>query len=129
MVLGISEFDVEDTLDSMLNDIESPKIKDNGQSVEQDVHTTNTSKDLFLSRIQLIFGRLSDEQIKIINETGEIPSNAKFVRTIRGYKIANNWCNFRTGTSILPFGYEVKKNIFGFAIVVPVGTRGFFIKK
>ena len=126
MVLGISEFDVEDTLDSMLNDMEAQKTAE--QPIVQDVPKMKEDKKAIISRFQLILNRLSDEQIKLINETGELPQNAKFVHKIGGYKIVNNWFNFRTGTSVLPFGYEVRKNIFGFTIVVPVGSKGFFIK-
>lgn len=33
------------------------------------------------------------------------------------------------GTRVLPQGYELKKNILGFTLVVPIGTKGAVIKK
>lgn len=82
-----------------------------------------------ISRTRLFFSRLKDDQIDAINKAGRLPDNAKFIGSIGGYAICNNFFNYRTGTQILPAGYEVKKNIFGFAVVVPKGSKGFFIKK
>lgn len=128
MVLGISEFDVEDTLDSMLNDMESQKIQEK-TSVQEIPKIKDEEKNLKISRWQIFCNRLTEGQIKLINDTGELPSNAKFVTKISGgYKIVNNWFNIRTGTCILPFGYEVKRNILGFTEVLPVGSKGLFIK-
>ncbi len=132
MVLGISEFDVEDTLDSMLNDMEIKKSQEqNTHTAGSEIKTEENTKDekLVINRFCLLFHRLSDEQIKLINKTGELPENAKFVTGIFGrYKIVNNWFNICTGTCILPFGYEVRKNLFGFAVVVPVGSKGLFLR-
>ena len=128
MVLGISEFDVEDTLDSMLNDIEPKKVQE--QPVVQEVPKIKEEQKTIISGFLIFCKRLKDEHIKLINETGELPENAKFVSCLcGGYKIVNNWFNFRSGTCILPFGYEVSKNLLGFTIVVPIGTKGFWIKK
>lgn len=128
MVLGISEFDVEDTLDSMLNDIEPPKAPEK-QTVPE-IKNAGAENKLEISNWQLLTGRFSVEQIKLINEKGELPLSAKFIpKLFGGYKIVKNWMNIRTGTCILPFGYEVKKNIFGFTVVLPVGSKGLFIKK
>lgn len=125
MVLGISEFDVEDTLDSMLSDIEQPKVS----KVEVDNLGQTASDKLVISNIRIFFSRLTDEQIRHINETSELPENAKFVSSLWGnYRIVNNWLNFRVGTQVLPFGYEVKKNILGQVVVVPIGSKGIWIK-
>lgn len=129
MVLGISEFDVEDTLDSMLNDMDSQKTQEK-PSVQEVPKINDDEKKQKITKWQLLSNRLNDKQIKLINEKGELPPNAKFVpKLFGGYKIVNNWFNIRTGTCILPFGYEVKQNIFGYTVVVPIGASGLFIKK
>ena len=80
-----------------------------------------------ISRIRLMFSRLTDEQIKAVNESKMLPENAKFV--FGGKTICNNFFNFSAGARKLLPGYELKKNILGFTVVVPEGTKGFFIKK
>ena len=77
MVLGISEFDVEDTLDSMLNDMEIKKSQEqNTHTAGSEIKTEENTKDekLVINRFCLLFHRLSDEQIKLINKTGELPA-------------------------------------------------------
>ena len=80
-----------------------------------------------ISRMRLMFSRLTDEQIKAVNESKMLPENAKF--QFGGKVICNNWFGFSAGTRKLLPGYELKKNIFGFTIVVPESTKGLFIKK
>lgn len=82
-----------------------------------------------ISRTRLFFGRLTDEQIKQINEAKKLPENAKFVMNgFGGYVITNNFFNFRAGTRDLPAGFEVKKDIFGFTVVLPKGMEGISVK-
>lgn len=80
-----------------------------------------------ISRIRLMFSKLTDDQIKAVNESKMLPENAKF--QFGGKVICNNWFGFSAGTRKLLPGYELKKNIFGFTIVVPEGTKGLFVKK
>lgn len=83
-----------------------------------------------ISTTQLMFGRLTDEQIKAINESGQLPENAKFVMNgMGGYAITNNFFNLRAGTRQLPEGFEVKKDVMGFVTVLPKGMDGALIKK
>ena len=82
-----------------------------------------------ISTARLLFGRLTDEQIKQVNESKQLPENAKFVMNgFGGYSITNNFFNFRAGTRQLPEGFEVKKDIFGFTVVLPKGMTGISIK-
>ena len=82
-----------------------------------------------ISRLRLMFNLLTDEQIDQINKSGKLPSNGKFIMNGMGsHHIANNFFNLRAGTQTLPEGFEVKKNVLGFAVVVPKGTEGLLVK-
>lgn len=82
-----------------------------------------------ISTSRLLWGRLTDEQIRMVNESGRLPENAKFVMSGFGsYAITTNFFNFRAGTRELPAGFEVKKDIFGFTTVLPKGMEGACIK-
>lgn len=82
-----------------------------------------------ISKTRLFFCALTDEQIAQINESKKLPKNGKFVNNGYGqYFITPNFFGLRPGTQDLPEGFEVKKNIIGFAVVVPKGTKGFMIK-
>ena len=79
--------------------------------------------------LRLTTGLLTDEQVDNINKTRKLPDNAKFIPNGFGqYYIANNFFNMRAGTQTLPEGFEVKKNVLGFAVVVPKDTNGLLIK-
>jgi len=83
-----------------------------------------------ISAARIMFRVLTDEQIDQINKSGKLPSNGKFIQNGMGsYDISNNFFNLTAGTQILPEGYEVKKNVFGFAMVVPKGTEGALIQE
>ena len=78
---------------------------------------------------RLIFGLLTDKQVAQINASRKLPPNAKFVMNgVGGYSISNNFFGVRTGTQILPEGFEVKKNVLGFAVVLPKGSDGIMLK-
>ena len=82
-----------------------------------------------ISRTRLFFDRLTDEQIKQVNESKKLPENAKFIMNgFGGYTMENNFFNFRAGTRDLPAGFEVKKDIFGFTVVLPKGMNGIAVK-
>lgn len=71
-----------------------------------------------------VFSRLTDEQIKAVNETKKLPEGTKF----QFNRICHNWFNIMPGTRDLPVGYELKKDVFGFTTVVQKGTEGMFIR-
>ncbi len=72
---------------------------------------------------------LTDEQIEEINKTKKMPEGTVIAKDKLGnYYITSDILNLETGTRTLPKGYEVKKDKLGFAIVVPVGTKGIFIE-
>lgn len=75
-----------------------------------------------------VFSRLTDEQIKSVNDTGQLPEGTKFQPDINGFIICHNWFGIMSGTRELPAGYELKKDVFGFTKVVPKGTEGLLIK-
>ena len=78
---------------------------------------------------RLLLGRLTKEQVDAINESGELPKNAKFKENMNGNIIITwNVLDGTTGTHKLPAGYEVKNDIFGFTHVVREGTKNIFIK-
>lgn len=83
-----------------------------------------------IGAFRLITCLLTDEQIAEINKTRKLPDNGKFIATPggNGYTINYNLMNLRTGTKTLPEGFEVKRNILGFAVVLPKDTEGLFIK-
>lgn len=77
---------------------------------------------------RILIGRLTKEQIEAINESGELPQNAKFQEYNGQLRITWNALDVTTGTHKLPAGYEVKNDIFGFTHVVREGTKNIFIK-
>ena len=78
---------------------------------------------------RLMFGLLTDRQVAQINASRKLPPNAKFVMNgVGGYSISNNFFGVRVGTQTLPEGFEVKKNILGFAVVLPKGSDGIMLK-
>lgn len=77
---------------------------------------------------RILFHRLTKEQIKAINKSGELPKNAKFVEFAGKIDITWNALDATEGTHKLPAGYEVKNDIFGFTHVVREGTKSLFIK-
>ena len=82
-----------------------------------------------ISRLRLALGLLTKKQIDQINAAGRLPDNAKFMQNgMGGYTIHNNFFNLRHGTSTIPAGFEVRRNILGFATVQPIDTKGLFIK-
>ncbi len=83
-----------------------------------------------IGRFRLAFSYLTDDQIKGINEAGCLPENAKFVMNgAGGYTICNNFFGLRAGTRQLPEGFEVRKSVFGTAVVLPKGMEGVTLKK
>ena len=109
---------------------EKPEFKPENRTDEVEISSKKRNvQPPEISTARLMFGVLTDEQVDQINKSGKLPENAKFVMNGFGsYAICNNFFNFRAGTRELPAGFEVKKNILGFAVVLPKGTDGAFIK-
>lgn len=97
------------------------------------------------------FNRLSDEDVRKINKTRQAPQNTVFakinetkteyytdregnrhsreVETGRWhYELVNNRSGMETGTTTLPEGFSVEKDVMGFIHVVETGTKGLFMK-
>lgn len=106
-------------------------VKETAQPKNDTVEITkqNTAQPPKISRMRLFTGILKDDQIRAINESKMLPENAKF-ETLAGNQqmIANNWMNVTQGTRKLLPGFEVQK-FLGFAVVVPEGSKGLFLKK
>lgn len=84
-----------------------------------------------ISGVRVFFNRLTDEQIAQVNESKELPKNAKVVDDIRIGKPRLTWNLFdiTPGTHKLPAGYELKKDILGFTHLVREGTQAWYLKK
>ena len=123
-------------LNATCNCQECKKAKQNSQALAfkanenaDTVELNNTKQPPEISRARLAFGILTDDQIAAINESGKLPKNAKFMQNgFGGFTICNNFFGLRAGTQELPVGFEVKKNILGFACVLPKGTEGLAVK-
>ena len=99
------------------------------KDIPDDNELLGETAPLEISWARTVFGRLTDEQIKAVNEGGKLPENVRFVRTIDGtYYLSPAYGGLVTGTRTLPEGFELKKNVLGFTVVVPKDTEGIFIK-
>lgn len=107
--------------------INEPKIEKD--STEFSSKATKATEPPQISKTRLFFCALTDEQVVQINESKKLPENGKFVSNGYGqYYISPNFFGLRPGTQDLPVGFEVKKNILGFAVVVPNGTKGYMLR-
>ena len=88
--------------------------------------TVKNNKDI--NFLQAETSLLTDEQIKEINKTKKMPEGTVIAKDELGnYYITSDIFILQSGTRTLPKGYEVKKDKLGFAIVVPIGTKGILI--
>lgn len=117
--------EVEKPVEALPVNMEAPK--DTVEISHSQAETQKNVEPPKISRMRLMFSRLTDEQIKAVNESRMLPKNAKF--QLGGKVICNNWFGICDGTQKLLPGYELKKNVFGFTVVVPEGTKGLFIRK
>ena len=80
---------------------------------------------------RILFHRLTPEQIKTINETRQLPKNAKIVDAeVTGEpKLTWNAFDIIKGTHTLPAGYELKQDILGFTHVVREDSKAWYLKK
>lgn len=93
------------------------------------VSSQNTTMPPEIGFFRLMSGFLTDNQVNQINQSRQLPSNAKFIMNGYGsYSISNNILGVRVGTQTLPEGFEVKKNVLGQAVVLPKGSEGLFIR-
>ena len=123
---------VNTTMKALPNSDSVPQLKpDLTQKPDELVLSSKEMDPPEISALRIMFGRLTDDQVAQINKSGKLPKNAKFIQSnMTGfYGIFNNFFNISPGTQQLPEGYEIKKNLLGFAIVVPKGTEGAFIRK
>ncbi len=78
---------------------------------------------------RVLFNRFTKAQIDSVNETGQLPENAKFVKDEFGsYTIINDFLSLTLGTHELPTGYELKKDILGFTVVTPIKEKSLLIE-
>ena len=81
--------------------------------------------------LRLALGMLNNDQINQVNKSGKLPSNAKIVynKKTNSYDLTTNYFGITTGTSTLPAGYELRKNIWGFTVVVPTNSEGLYLRR
>lgn len=84
-----------------------------------------------ISGVRVFFNRLTDEQIAQVNDSKQLPKNAKVVDDVAIGKPRLTWNLFdiTPGTHKLPAGYELKKDILGFTHLVREGTQAWYLKK
>ena len=84
-----------------------------------------------ISGVRVFFNRLTDEQISQVNESKQLPKNAKVVDDVAIGKPRLTWNLFdiTPGTHKIPAGYELKKDILGFTHLVREGTQAWYLKK
>lgn len=81
-----------------------------------------------ISWTRAAFSRLTDDQIKTINDTRKLPEGVKIVRDgMGGYTLSNNYGGLVTGTRTVPEGFEMKKDWLGFTVIVPKDTESIFV--
>ncbi len=95
----------------------------------KDLIQLQTSKNPQISDWQFLFSRLNDEQIEQVNKSKMLPPNGKFVMVDHGrYTLVPNWINLFTGTRKLPAGFELRKDILGFSVILPIDSEGLFVQ-
>lgn len=106
-----------------------PAVIKEAKADKVEISSSNENKKTpNISRWRFFFNRLSQKQIDQVNESRMLPKKGKFVKNIFKYKVANNWCNVTEGTPVLPAGYELRRSLWGFTKVRPIGTKGLFIR-
>ena len=111
---------------NILNDFDLTNTKSENDVFE--LQTTQKTEPPKIKYIRLFFNRLRKDQINEINESGQLPKNAKFVDNGR-VRLTWNLINFTAGTHKLPKGYELKNDILGFTHVVREETKAWYLKE
>ena len=101
------------------------------EAKNDELNISTEKKPPVISTGRAIFSRLTDDQIKGVNESGRLPNNVKLVQDGRGnFTISSDIFGITAGTKKLPETHELRKTRpFGFTTVVPKETEGLFIKK
>ena len=113
------------------NEVVTSKIFDDFDKFEPTTVTIQKSETPKINLARILFHRLTPEQIKTINETKQLPKNAKIVDAeVSGEpKLTWNLLDFTKGTHTLPAGYELKQDILGFTHVVREDSKAWYLKK
>ena len=132
MINTVSEINCTPIKGATFKQYPQQAMKENVQaSVRNDqfVPSNNQALPPEIGTFRLSTGFLTDGQVDAINQSRRLPSNAKFVMDGYGsYSISNNFFGIRIGTQTLPEGFEVRKNVFGQAVVLPKGSEGLMIR-
>ena len=111
--------------DSLENDIfDCFVFQDEVPNIKKVIQDTKTPK---IGTLRVLTHRFTKEQINAVNESRELPKNAKFTGN---NKISIKWnlLDVTKGTHKLPAGYELKNDILGYTHVVREGTKSLFIR-
>ena len=132
MINTVSEINCTPIKGATFKQYPQQAMKENVQaSVRNDQFVPSNNQALLpeIGTFRLSTGFLTDRQVDAINQSRRLPSNAKFVMDGYGsYSISNNFFGIRIGTQTLPEGFEVRKNVFGQAVVLPKGSEGLMIR-
>jgi len=115
---------------SFRNSSETTEAKKTDNIKKDSIEINKKPEPPKISFIRALFSVLNDEQIDELNKSRKLPENCKFVfNGAGGYTITPNVLNLSLGTRTLPGDFEVKKNVLGFALVVPKDADSILIKK
>ena len=124
--------------------VQATSFQSNMEARNNDFQTAEMEADSFESSavkapkigfFRILFSRLTKDQIDAVNETKQLPSNAKIIERSFGNtgvkqapRLTWNLLNVTPGTQQLPAGYELKNDILGFTHLVREGTKSIFYR-
>jgi hypothetical protein len=83
-----------------------------------------------ISTARVLFHRFTNEQIEQLNESKQLPKNAKVVDNKENGKPKITWniADITQGTHTIPAGYELKNDILGFSHLVREDSKAWYLK-
>jgi len=98
-------------------------------AVKEETKTKEKKQAPQIGMMRILFQRLKKDQIEAVNESKELPHNAKIRNDALGRPYLSwNLLDVTEGTHKLPAGYELKNDILGFTHIVREGTKSIFMK-
>lgn len=100
----------------------------NSKDEEKEISLRDTIEN-DIKPINAMFHRLSDKQIENINKTRVLPEGTLIYQLDNGeYSLTSDITGLSEGIRLLPEGYEIRKNVLGFARVVPIDQRALLLE-
>lgn len=132
--MGDGKGDITKTVKGLIEEGFDPsKIIINGQPATDLFQKTDNKKDEVklpeITNYQALSMRFTDDQIEAMNKVGRVPDKLKIVpnNINGGYTLVYDFGKITQGTKEIPAGFEMKRNVLGFAMIVPKGTEGLLI--